>query len=105
MYWATRPRQYTPDVIILHVQTVTPMNNTLRNTMGLFLAHVKTAPPRQSAIFGTRLRRCIPVYRKRYTPDAIVTHAQTDTPINAMLYALKRHLSFFAYAGCGFNIG
>jgi hypothetical protein len=51
--WPHGHRQYTPDVIILHVQTVTPMNNTLRNTMGLFLAHVKTAPPRQSAIFGS----------------------------------------------------
>ena len=46
-------RQYTPRTAVIHAQTVTPMNNTLENTMGLFLAHVKTAPTRQSAIFGS----------------------------------------------------
>lgn len=46
-------RQYTPRTAVIHAQTVTPMNNTLENTMGLFLAHVKTAPPRQSAFFGS----------------------------------------------------
>ena len=33
-------------LFITHVQTVTPINNTLKNTTGLFLAHVKTVPPR-----------------------------------------------------------
>ena len=74
--------------------------------MGLFLVHVKTARPGQSAIFGSLASDG--VYQS--TTDGIhrtplVTHAQTDTPINAMLYAIKRYTSFFAYAGCGFNIG
>ena len=39
--------------IITHVQTVTPITNTLKNTTGLFLVHVKTAQPGQSAFFGS----------------------------------------------------
>ena len=58
--------------------------------MGLFLAHEKTVPPRQSVIFSSVALDG--VYQS--TVDGIhqtplVTHAQTDTPINAMLYAFE----------------
>ena len=45
---ATRARLY-----ITHAQKVTPITNTPNNTTGLFLAHVKTTPPRESAILGS----------------------------------------------------
>ena len=77
-------------LIITHAQTVTPINNTPINTTGPFLAHVKIAQPGRSAIFGSLASDG--VYQS--TTDCIhqtplVTHAQTDTPISAMLYAFE----------------
>ena len=62
MYWANAVSVATrlqtvhttrTRLFVTHVLTVTPITNTPTNTMGLFLGHVKTAPPRQSAIFGS----------------------------------------------------
>ena len=123
MYWANAVSVATrlqtvhttpPGCFITHVQTVTPITNTLKNTTGLFLAHVKTVPPRQSAYFGSLASDG--VYSANAAPARHSGYSIYQTPLSHMRRQThpsmlccthsndKFNLTFFAHAGCEFNI-